>query len=263
MWRCASASRRERATVYELRIHHAALVIGRSIEPRARRAPGAVPGPFRPAARRISAIAVINTIAVRIMRVRSGYPGRAPAPIGELGRTVLIHAAPPHPTRQAHGRHGPRGGVTADRRPPQCPPLYDFSLLGDGVRRRPTLPVPRCDTGHPAQRAQGARTRLQLWGAHSRPFIFPPAPPHSRDARATITHSGHTFTLDPALKPVSHPPETLSLALNSIHSASHTHSHASTHSHSLTQTHPLTHSHASTHSHSLEVRIDAHLTGSR
>ena len=249
MWRCASASRRERATVYELRIHHAALVIGRSIEPRARRAPGAVPGPFRPAAPRISAIAVINTIAVRIMRVRSGYPGRAPAPIGELGRTVLIHAAPPHP--DPSGSRPPRAPwshPTGDR---PTPPLYDFSLLGDGVRRRPTLPVPRCDTGHPAQRAQGARTRLQL-GGHTRGHSYFRRPRPTLATRERQSPTQVTLSLSTPLcplKPLSHPPETLSLALNSSPTTQPlilTHN-ASTHSHSLTQTHPLTHSHASTH----------------
>ncbi len=236
-------------------------MFGRSIEPRARRAPGAVPGPFRPAARADRRYNyVINYDRRTIMRVRSGYPGRAPAPIGELGRTVLIHAAPPHP--DPSGSRPPRAPwshPTGDR---PTPPLYDFSLLGDGVRRRPTLPVPRCDTGHPAQRAQGARTRLQLGALAA--FIFPPAPPHSRDARATITHSGQSHFHSRLRSETSLTPSGDSITRTQlIHSASHTHSHASTHSHSLTQTHPLTHSHASTHSHSLEVRVDAHLTGSR
>jgi hypothetical protein len=188
----------------------------------------------------------------------------------------------PHPTRQAHGRHGPRGRSPESRgsrqaRPPKTAPpcRYNFSLLGDGVRRRPTLPVPRCDTGHPAQRAQGARTRLQ--GA-TRHIIFDPAGPRLkpnssparslRDARTTITHSGHTFTLGSALSSeTSLTPSRDSITRTQlIHSASHTHSqriHSLSLTHSNASTHSLTRIHSlTTHSHSLEVRVDAHLTGS-
>ena len=258
MWRCASASRRERATVYELRIHHAALVFGRSIEPRARRAPGAVPGhskaTFPGPAARAARIAVKYRIAVRSC-VRSGYPGapaRANWGIGPHGSHTR-RTPPPDPSGSRPPRAPLTGPVWSHTRQATAPPRrYNFSLLGDGVRRRPTLPVPRCDTGHPAQRAQGARTRLQLGGGQAF-FIFVisagPAP-RSRDARATITHSGHTFTLDSALKPLSHPPETLSLALNSsTQPLILTHTHPLTLTHSLKRTHSLTHTHPLTLTH--------------
>jgi hypothetical protein len=185
------------------------------------------------------------------MRVRSGYPGRAPAPIGEMGRTVLIHAAPPHPTRQAHGRH--TGPVESpDRRPPHpaANTISRCSATASGDARHCRCRGATPDTPRSAHRARGPGSSCGALAAHGAwHSSIPPAPPHSRDARATITHSGHTFTLDSALKPLSHPPETLihshsthplclSYSLTRIHSLSLT----------LTQTHPLTHSHASTHS---------------
>jgi hypothetical protein len=201
------------------------------------------------------------------MRVRSGYPGRAPAPIGELGRTVLIHAAPPHPTRQAHGRH--TGPVESpDRRPPHpaANTISRCSATASGEARHCRCRGATPDGHRTPRAARTGRADQAPAAGHSRHGIhrFPPAPPHSRDARATITHSGHTFTLDSALKPLSHPPETL-IHSHSTHPLCLSYSLTRIHSLSLTftQTHPLTHSHASTHSHSLKVRVDAHLTGSR
>jgi hypothetical protein len=189
----------------------------------------------------------------------------------QLGNWAARFSYTPHPPPDPSGSRPPRAPWCRGRspesrqaRPPKTAPpcRYNFSLLGDGVRRRPTLPVPRCDTGHPAQRAQGARTRLQggtvgtSYRIRSRPARAPRLKPNSsparslRDARTTITHSGHTFTLDSALSSeTSLTPSRDSITRTQLISTQPlilTHN-ASTHSHSLTQTHPLTHSHASTH----------------
>ena len=139
------------------------------------RGPGERPGRSRahsgpPPAHRRFPLLKINYDRRTIMRVRSGYPGRAPAPIGELGRTVLIHAAPPtRPVRLTAATGPVRGRSPRQATAPPC--RYNFSLLGDGVRRRPTLPVPRCDTGHPAQRAQRRADQAPA-GGHSRHSYF-------------------------------------------------------------------------------------------
>jgi hypothetical protein len=271
VWRCASASRRERATVYELRIHHAALVFGRSIEPRARRAPGAVPRPFPgPPPHGPLKSPYDHATTIRI----SGPRARAHWGIGPHGSHTR---RTPHPTRQAHGRHGPRGRSPESRqaRPPHPAAIISRCSATASVDARHC----RCrgatpDTPRSAHRARGPGSRGAP-SAHHIVFDPPRAPrlkPNSsparslRDARTTITHSGHTFTLDSALSSeTSLTPSRDSITRTQLISTQPlilTHN-ASTHSHSLTQTHPLTHSHASTHSHSLEVRVDAHLTGSR
>ena len=243
MWRCASASRRERATVYELRIYHAALVFGRSIEPRAR---GEIPAADRPRAAPLPRRRHIATWTCDIVGAFCPLRPRQAAPL-------------PDPS----GFTAAAGPVESpDRRPPR-PAAIISRRSSDGVRRRPRQLVTRARHGHDRRGHQRDSPRTER--GHSRHHFPRPAPlPHSR-RRATITHSGHTFTLDSALKPLSF---TLSPLLyhsrvNRIHSALSYSLTRTTHSHSLTQTHPLTHSHASTHSHSLEVRVDAQLTRSR
>ena len=135
------------------------------------RGPGERPGRPRaiPARRRHGAV----KIAVRSC-VRSGYPGRAPAPIGELGHTVLIHAAPPHPTRQA-GRltaaTGPVDGHPTGDRPTL--PLDNFSLLGDGVEATPD--TAGAAVRHRTPRAARTGRADQAPGGHSAHHIYPPA----------------------------------------------------------------------------------------
>ena len=161
----------------------------------------------------------------------------------------------PHPTRQAHGRHGPRGR-SPDRRPPHPAAIISrCSATASGDARHCRCRGATPDTPRSAYRARGPGSRGALGTSYiivRRPRTRKPqAPPRSlRDARATITHSGHTFTLDSALSSeTSLTPSRDSITRTQLISTQPlilTHN-ASTHSHSLTQTHPLTHSHASTH----------------
>ena len=178
-------------------------------------------------------------------------------------------AAPPPDPSGSRPPRAPWSQPTGDRPATPRPAAIISRRSSDGVRRRPRQLVTRArhghgprETGSPARQSAPDRDRDTLGIIFRAPGPAPLFP--TRDARATITHSGHTFTLDSALKPLSHPPETL-IHSHSTHPLCLSYSLTRIHSLSLTftQTHPLTHSHASTHSHSLKVRVDAHLTGSR
>ena len=209
-------------------------MFGRSIEPRARRAPGAgsraIPGP--PAAR-AAPMRGCGAVKTKSPYDHAYDPDIRAARPRQLGNWAARFSYTPHPPPDPSGSRPPRAPWRSHRRQATAPVPAAIRFLV-ARRRRPATP----DTAGAAVRhrtpraARTGRADQAPAGGHSRPFIFPPAPPHSRDARATITHSGHTFTLDPALKPVSHPPETLSLALNS-----------STLPLILTHTHPLTLTH--------------------
>ena len=209
---------------------------------------------------------------MRTIRI-SGPRARANWGIGPHGSHTR---RTPHPTRQAHGRHGPRGVTRQATAPPRRYTISRCSATASGDARHCRCRGATPDTPRSAYRARGPGSRGSLGTSRiyrsAGPTRKPQAPPRSlRDARATITHSGHTFTLDSALSSeTSLTPSRDSITrtqLISNDSASHTHSqriHSLSLTHSNASTHSLTRIHSlTTHSHSLEVRVDAHLTGSR
>ena len=281
MWRCASASRRERATVYELRIHHAALVFGRSIEPRARRAPGAgsraIPGA---PGRRTLPRTMRGAVKTKSPYDHAYVPDIRAAHPRQLGNWAARFSYTPHPPPDPSGSRPPRAPCVdghRDRRPPHPAAIISrCSATASGDARHCRCRGATPDTPRSAYRARGPGSRGAL--GTSRHHIYPPAQepasPKPRPAlfatRERQSPTQVTLSLSTPLcplKPLSHTPETLSLALNSsplsLSYSLTTHPLTLTHSlkriHSLTHTHPLTY-----HSLSLmEMRVDAHLTGSR
>jgi hypothetical protein len=179
----------------------------------------------------------------------------------QLGNWAARFSYTPHPPPDPSGSRPPRAPwtVTRDRRdrPHPAAIISRCSATASGDARHCRCRGATPDTPRSAYRARGPGSRGALGTSYlsaGPTRTAPQAPPRSlRDARATITHSGHTFTLDSALSsetsltPSRDSAPTLSLALNSSTQPLILTHNASTHSHSLTQTHPLTHSHASTH----------------
>ena len=197
-----------------------------------------------------------------------------------MGRTVLIHAAPPTRPVRLTAATGPVDAVTRQATAPPSHPaaiISRCSATASGDARHCRCRGATPDTPRIAYRARGPGSRGALGTSYLK-FIYPPAQPASPKPRPALfatreRQSPTQVTLSLStplcpLKPLSHPPETLSPSHSThLHSASHTHSqriHSLSLTHSNASTHSLTRIHSlTTHSHSLEVRVDAHLTGSR
>ena len=195
---------------------------------------------------------------MRTIRI-SGPRARANWGIGPHGSHTR---RTPHPTRQAHGRHGPRGRSPLTRlatAPPSHPAaiISRCSATASGDARHCRCRGATPDTPRSAYRARGPGSRGSL-GTSRNTYLSagpPPASPKPRPAlfatRERQSPTQVTLSLSTPLcplKPLSHTPETLSLALNSsplsLSYSLTTHPLTLTHSlkriHSLTHTHPLT-----------------------
>ena len=116
---------------------------------------------------------VINTIAVRSCAYDPDIRAAHPRQLGNWAARFSYTPHPPtRPVRLTAATRAPWSHPTGDR---PTPPLIRFLVAR---RRRPAKPDTagaavrhRTATGHPAQRAQGARTRLQLRGTRGTAFI--------------------------------------------------------------------------------------------
>lgn len=145
--------------------------------------PGPGPGPFRAPRPPHNAVAEPlkqnRRTIMRTIRI-SGPRARANWGIGPHGSHTR---RTPHPTRQAHGRHGPRGR-SPDRRPPHPAAIISrCSATASGDARHCRCRGATPDTPRSAYRARGPGSRGSLGTSR----IYPPAQPPQAPSPAPLS----------------------------------------------------------------------------